>query len=99
MPTFAAKILPETGERRAVPRDDVRYDAQSFVKDRPDAMPCVVLNVSAAGARIRLPDFLSFLPKNSKLYIEEKHMLAECEQVWRNGNEIGVKFTSIVAID
>ncbi len=99
MQLLAAKIVPNTCERRQRSRSNVNYDGLSFVESQPDGLSCTVLNISESGARLLLPDFFSFIPRKAKLYIEEKNILAECEQIWRNGDEIGVKFTSVVHID
>ena len=53
--------------------------------------PCMVRDLSAAGARLRV-DALDSVPDTFDLMIELDGFEAECEVVWREGKEIGVRF-------
>ena len=55
--------------------------------------PCLVLDTSLSGARIRI-DLKDRIPTNFCLFIEEDRMRADCEIVWRNGQELGVRISS-----
>jgi hypothetical protein len=85
-------------DRRETKRQAVNAGALSFVKDRPDAICCIVKDLSEQGAKITLVDEICFLPKNFRMHIPEKHIMAHCEQVWRKGREIGLKFSSLADI-
>ena len=99
MPCYAAQIVPNTYERRSEVRKNVKLDARWLMKNEPDAVACVVTNISEFGARVRLPGPAYFVPQKTKLYIEEIQVLAECVQVWRKGQDIGVKFTTMTYLD
>ena len=80
-------------DRRKSARHAVDGGALTFVKDRPEAVCCIVKDLSDQGARIMLVDKACFLPKNFRMHIPDRHMMAHCEQVWRKGREIGLKFS------
>ena len=94
---FAGQILSET-DRRASLRHDKDDDALTFVKGDSDAISCVVRDISDGGARLILKRG-EFIPKQFKLCVPEMQILADCELVWRNKKEIGLKFRSVVDID
>ena len=53
--------------------------------------PCVVRDISDTGARIRT-DEDRHPPDTFQLLIELDGVVADCEVVWRNGNQVGVRF-------
>lgn len=55
--------------------------------------PCVVRDISEAGARMRV-DTPDSIPETFDLLIELDGFEAECEVLWREGREIGVRFLS-----
>ena len=85
-------------DRRGTKRQVVNAGALSFVKDRPDAICCIVKDLSDQGAKIVLVDEFGFLPKNFRMHIPEKHIMAHCVQLWRKGREVGLKFISLADI-
>ena len=99
MPSYAAQIVPNTYERRSGQRKNVKFDARWLFKNEPDAVACEVTNISDFGARVRLPGLAYFVPQKTKLYIAEIQVLAECIQVWRKGQDIGVKFVSVTYLE
>ena len=80
-------------ERRRTPRQNVDDDALTFVEGHSTAIPCEVRDISDGGARIALKTSW-VMPKRFKLYIPDKRVWQDCEQVWRKGNEIGLGFLS-----
>ncbi len=95
MKNLSALMVPD-GERRIAPRHNSKDKALGLVRGRRDGVPCTVMDISETGARVRLDGARGFVPKEFKLYIEEKSLLVACEQVWRKGNQAGLRFTSVV---
>lgn len=85
-------------DRRNARRRDTLDGALTLVKGQSDAILCVVKNISQAGARIVLQDETSFVPQQFKLSVPGQDIMADCEQVWRKGREIGLKFRSLAHI-
>lgn len=85
-------------ERRGAERQEANDTASTFMQGSPDAISCVVCDVSDTGTRIRLKSTAK-LPSRFKLCILDKHLLADCELVWRKKNEVGLKFRSVAYID
>jgi hypothetical protein len=56
-------------------------------------MDVVVRNMSESGVKLKLTT-PEPLPDHFTLYIELDGILVDCEVVWRNGDEIGARFTS-----
>ncbi len=80
----------DDSNRRQDRRRKVRV-ASILVSDDREPIPCVILDISASGARLHIHDPVE-IPKTFHLLQianDERH---ECEAVWRNGNEMGVKF-------
>ncbi len=59
--------------------------------DYGDGIPCRVINMSHAGAGLRLMDKTERIPRSFMLMLEsgEHHL---CRVVWRDGDRMGVKF-------
>ena len=70
----------------------------AFAQGQFDATTCIVKDISDTGARIALDDENCFVPKRLKLYIAERHFLADCGQVWRKGCEVGLNFISGISM-
>ena len=88
-----AKIL-FNADRRIATRLEVNQSAKALVPNAPEAVSCVIVDISDTGAKISVTDENCFLPKKMKLYIADKHIIADCEQMWRRGRDIGLAFTS-----
>ena len=53
--------------------------------------PCVVRNLSKAGALIQATSTYS-IPKEFDLLVELEELDVRCEVVWRRGTKVGVRF-------
>jgi hypothetical protein len=54
-------------------------------------VPCVVLDISASGARIDVPSNAA-VPVTFKLVIDLEGTERLCQMVWRRENSMGVRF-------
>ena len=97
MQNLAGKIVTDV-DRRSAERHVVNDEAVTFFKGSRKAISCAVRDVSDTGARLKI-EIGTFLPRRFKLYIPEKHILADCEMVWRKRSEIGLQFRSVTSID
>lgn len=84
--------------RRSSPRHEVLDGALTLTQDRPDAICCVVKDMSDTGARIVLVGEACVIPSQFRLYIPEQETMAYCEQVWQKGNDVGLKFVGLANI-
>ena len=74
-------------ERRGEPRTSCSLNAIALFNDlRRD---CLVVNISAHGARLRFRGFIG-LPDKFDLYIPEEEITARAVVQWRHENEVGV---------
>src|SRR4051812_12469612 len=83
----ARAIAPE--ERRKGPRTDV--DEAAYVASHGASTRCRVVNISADGAAIEVPD-PAFIPNQFQLMTEADRVLRSCRVVWTRQNRIGVVF-------
>jgi hypothetical protein len=97
MRNLAGELIMDD-DRRGATRQDVEEAALTITKGKGNAVNCVVKDISDNGARIVFDEEAQFVPKRLKLYVADRHIIAECEQVWRNGCEIGLKFYSVVSV-
>jgi len=97
MTDLSAQILFNS-DRRAAPRHEVNQTAQALIPEATEAVSCVIVDISSTGARIAVEDEACFLPKTLKLYIEQMHVIADCQQMWRKGREVGLAFTSTTSL-
>jgi hypothetical protein len=83
--------LPATTmeERRKAPRADV--DEPAYVASRGASTRCRVVNISADGAAIEVPD-PAFIPDRFQLMTERDRVVRDCRVVWTRQNRIGVIF-------
>ncbi|ACL57382.1 PilZ domain-containing protein [Methylobacterium nodulans] len=58
----------------------------------PGLVSCVLRDLSSAGARLLVPDAISF-PDRLRLVIDAERETLPCQVVWRRAGEIGVVFT------
>ena len=79
------------GNRRSEPRRKVARTATILEQAAPTPIPCVVLDVSASGARLDV-DASATLPQHFKLLIDVDGSERQCEVVWRKENAVGVRF-------
>jgi len=84
--------------RRVAERHDVYDGALTFIQGHPEAISCVMKNLSDSGTRILLVGETCVLPKHFRMHILEKQLMAHCEQVWQKGDEVGLKFNGLANI-
>ncbi len=82
-----------TGEKRSLTRRRQLKSGMIFYNLRSFTLPCTVRDISETGARLRVDGTL-VAPDTFELNIELDGLWADCEVVWRRGNEIGVHFAS-----
>jgi hypothetical protein len=56
-------------------------------------VPCVIADVSEAGARVRVPESV-VLAARFDLFTSPAQPMQGCQQVWRNGDLLGVRFVA-----
>jgi hypothetical protein len=76
-------------ERRRGPRADV--DEPAYISSHGSSTRCRVVNISAEGAAIEVPDPL-FVPTRFQLMTENDRVVRDCRIVWTKQNRIGVIF-------
>ena len=76
-------------ERRRGPRADV--DEPAYISSHGSSTRCRVVNISAEGAAIEVPDPV-FVPARFQLMTENDRVLRDCRIVWTKQNRIGVIF-------
>ena len=76
-------------ERRRAPRADV--DEPAYIASQGASTRCRVVNISADGAAIEVPDPL-FIPGRFQLMTERDRVVRACRVVWTRQNRIGVIF-------
>jgi PilZ domain-containing protein len=87
MPSALPANTPE--ERRRAPRTDV--DEPAYIASQGASTRCRVVNISADGAAIEVPDPL-FIPGRFQLMTERDRVVRACRVVWTRQNRIGVIF-------
>jgi hypothetical protein len=83
----------EGKERRGAVRRRMLKGAIITSADRKTAIPCMVRDTSASGARLRFDTGLT-IPDTFLLIIDLDGIEVDCEVVSRRGRDMGVKFTS-----
>lgn len=76
--------------RRAIRRRVLKGAIVAF-NNRHCTVACTVRDISATGARLRSDGSVN-MPDTFELLIELDGVEADCEVVWRKGNEVGVRF-------
>jgi hypothetical protein len=76
-------------ERRRGPRADV--DEPAYISSHGSSTRCRVVNISAEGAAIEVPDPV-FIPTRFQLMTENDRVVRDCRVVWTKQNRIGVIF-------
>jgi hypothetical protein len=78
-------------ERRSVGRTSISKGALLFFSAQRGVFACGVVDVTNAGAQIRL-NGLSVLPPNFELSFDNFHTVRKCRLIWRRGDSIGIAF-------
>ena len=89
MPSQPANLASAADERRRQPRTDV--DEPAYISSHGASTRCRVVNISAEGAAIEVPDPL-FVPTRFQLMTESDRVVRDCRIVWTKQNRIGVVF-------
>ncbi len=76
-------------ERRRGARADV--DEPAYISSHGSSTRCRVVNISAEGAAIDVPDPV-FVPTRFQLMTESDRVVRDCRIVWTKQNRIGVVF-------
>jgi hypothetical protein len=76
-------------ERRRGLRTDV--DEPAYISSHGSSTRCRVVNISAEGAAIDVPDPV-FVPGRFQLMTEKDRVVRDCRIVWTKQNRIGVIF-------
>ena len=84
---------PEYVERRAHPRRKTRFKATIVHGEALATLPCLVVDLSDSGARIRT-DLAHALPPAFHLIWHAERSVIEAEMIWHSGGELGVRFKS-----
>jgi len=79
-------------ERRSSSRRTL--DAKAIIPNRKAPIDCILRDVSKTGARLELPNEQIVLPEMMKISVPELGIECECQQRWRFGAKVGVKFIS-----
>ncbi|WFU79114.1 PilZ domain-containing protein [Bradyrhizobium sp. CIAT3101] len=76
-------------ERRRQQRADI--DEIGYISGDGSSLQCRVLNISASGAAIELPE-KRFIESRFKLMLGSDRVIRECRLIWSSENRIGVEF-------
>jgi len=87
-------VMPATFDRRLTLRTYQETDAVCTPCGDGEAISCTVMDFSDSGARIRF-EGASEIPKTFVLWMPKKGMRYTAEVMRIEGDEIGVRFTSV----
>jgi hypothetical protein len=76
-------------EKRKHPRTEINQPG--YVSAGGSVMSCVVVNISAEGAAIDVPN-PAFVPARFRLVLAHDSSVRECQIAWIQQNRIGVNF-------
>lgn len=79
-----------TDDNRADPRQRVLKGGRIVINDGFSTFQCTVRNLSAAGARLKVPSIVG-VPDTFELLMDDGRKFA-CKAVWKTEFEIGVQF-------
>lgn len=84
-------LAAQADEARIAPRRRTLKAGKIAYNDRHVTIGCTVRDVSATGARLRVEGSVS-APDTFELLIDLDGLEANCQVVWRNGPDVGVRF-------
>ena len=90
MTSKTATIALTAEDRRKGQREDV--DQPAYISSRGSSTRCRVVNISADGAAIEVPDS-AFIPDRFQLMTGNDRVIRNCRLVWIKQNRIGVVFS------
>ncbi|NVN86171.1 MAG: PilZ domain-containing protein [Rhodopseudomonas sp.] len=79
------------GKKREA-RKSVRQSGWITLEGGFAARPCVVVDLSTAGAKVTVDEAQSLGPKLRLAFSRDARTGRNCEVVWRRGKTLGVKF-------
>ena len=91
----ALKVLETGADDRRSYRKPTLIGGEVSTGDRSQRLTCRVLDMSATGARLEL-DADKELPKRIGVFLDKNGTYVECEIVWREAEQIGVRFCSAI---
>ena len=89
MSSQPATLATAMEDRRRGPRAEV--DEPAYISSHGSSTRCRVVNISAEGAAIDVPDPV-FVPARFQLMTESDRVVRDCWIVWTKQNRIGVIF-------
>lgn len=84
-------LAPVSNEARIAPRRRVLKSGKVAYSDRHVTIDCLVRDMSATGARLRIEGSVT-APDTFELLIPLEGLEANCQVVWRSGADLGVRF-------
>lgn len=86
-----AALAPKADEARAAARRRTLKAGVVAYSDRHVTVPCIVRDISATGARLRIEGSVT-APDTFELIISLDGLEADCQVVWRKATDLGVRF-------
>lgn len=84
-------LAPQANEARIAPRRRMLKSGKVAYSDRHVTIDCLVRDMSATGARLRIEGSVT-APDTFELLIPLEGLEANCQVAWRAGADLGVKF-------
>lgn len=86
-----APVAAQSADARQASRRRVLKAGIAASNERRLTVACSVRDLSAVGARLRSDGSVA-IPDTFELLIDTDGLEADCQVVWRKGNEVGVRF-------
>jgi len=87
----AVVVDQDSDEQRIAPRRRVLKAGKVAYQSRFCVVECTVRDISDTGAKLRTDNTVS-IPDTFELLIETDGFEADCEVVWRNDGDLGIRF-------
>jgi PilZ domain len=89
-------MLPKRGrESRKSQRRWTRRSAEAVFGANKKSIPCAIIDISSGGARLGIAHPSAILPRTFTLVLfEDGSLQRDCEVMWTDGRQAGVKFVS-----
>lgn len=84
-------------ERRRAARRNVKIGASAIIANSEATVDCMVLDFSDTGAKLQMTE-VDIITARFKLFVPEIDHIYECEVVWRDGQNLGVKFANYASL-
>jgi hypothetical protein len=82
-------------EARKTQRCLMRRAAEVMLPGQEHPVPCIIVDASSGGARLAIAHPLAEIPRTFTLMLyRDRSALRECELVWMDRRNVGVKFIS-----